>query len=220
MSTKLPYVTSPTSIKNALERIRTAATPPRFTTDFVSTVLQIKGGTGAAIVPFMKRLGLVASDGAPTDLYKRFRNQANGGIAMAVAIKGAYADLAAQNEYFYRLPDKELQGLILQVTGLDRENKVAQCIYSSLKVLKTFADFESFNDPHSTISAPSSVGDSENKAYITNQFAEPNRIQLGANGIGLNLSYTINLNLPATADQAVFNAIFKSLREHLLSGNE
>jgi hypothetical protein len=38
--------------------------------------------------------------------------------------------------------------------------------------------------------------------------------------VGVNLSYTINLNLPATSDQAVFNAIFKSLREHLLSHEE
>jgi hypothetical protein len=35
--------------------------------------------------------------------------------------------------------------------------------------------------------------------------------------LGLNLSYTINLNLPATSDQAVFNAIFKSLKEHLIT---
>jgi hypothetical protein len=33
---------------------------------------------------------------------------------------------------------------------------------------------------------------------------------------GFNLSYTINLNLPETADVEVFNAIFKSLKEHLL----
>jgi hypothetical protein len=33
---------------------------------------------------------------------------------------------------------------------------------------------------------------------------------------GLNLGYTINLHLPPTSDVAVFNAIFKSLREHLL----
>lgn len=32
----------------------------------------------------------------------------------------------------------------------------------------------------------------------------------------MNLGYTINLNLPATSDIAVFNAIFKSLRENLL----
>ena len=40
-------------------------------------------------------------------------------------------------------------------------------------------------------------------------------------GIGLNLGYNINLNLPATSDPAVFNAIFRALKEHLLqSTNE
>lgn len=33
---------------------------------------------------------------------------------------------------------------------------------------------------------------------------------------GVTLGYTINLHLPPTSDIAVFNAIFKSLREHLL----
>jgi len=31
-----------------------------------------------------------------------------------------------------------------------------------------------------------------------------------------NLSYTINLNLPKTDDIAVFNAIFRALKENLL----
>jgi hypothetical protein len=35
--------------------------------------------------------------------------------------------------------------------------------------------------------------------------------------IGMNLSYTINLNLPQSSDPEVFNAIFKALKEHLLS---
>jgi hypothetical protein len=34
--------------------------------------------------------------------------------------------------------------------------------------------------------------------------------------IGMNLSYTINLNLPPSTDPEVFNAIFRALREHLL----
>ena len=32
----------------------------------------------------------------------------------------------------------------------------------------------------------------------------------------INLSYTINLNLPVTKDIEVFNAIFKSLKQHIL----
>ena len=42
----------------------------------------------------------------------------------------------------------------------------------------------------------------------------PNRNMLVEEG--LNLSYTINLNLPSTTDINVYNAIFKSLKEHLL----
>ena len=44
----------------------------------------------------------------------------------------------------------------------------------------------------------------------------PPRPDRMARTLGMNLSYTINLNLPATTDVAVFNAIFKSLKEHLL----
>jgi len=209
LSTKLPYVTSPTSIKNAFERIRSAATPPRFTTDFVTTVLQIKGGTGAAITPFMKRLGFVASDGSPTDLYKRFRNQASGGTALGEAIIASYKELSAANEYFYRLPDKELQSLILQVTGLDKENRVASSIYATLKVLKPMAIFES-----TTVVQPVGSSSQPIEQEVRQQLPD---LSNGSARMGLNLAYTINLNLPATTDQAVFNAIFKSLREHLLS---
>jgi hypothetical protein len=38
--------------------------------------------------------------------------------------------------------------------------------------------------------------------------------------MGMNLSYTINLNLPATSDISVFNAIFKSLKENMLDSDE
>ena len=36
------------------------------------------------------------------------------------------------------------------------------------------------------------------------------------NNVDFKVSYTINLNLPETTDPDVFNAIFRSLREHLL----
>jgi hypothetical protein len=38
------------------------------------------------------------------------------------------------------------------------------------------------------------------------------------NSQAFNFSYTINLNLPETTDVEVFNAIFRSLKEHLLKG--
>lgn len=217
MAAKLPYLHAPGSIKTALERIRTAATPERVTNDFVTTVLQIKGGTGASIPPFLKKIGFVASDGSPTDLYKRFRNPASAGAAVADAIRVGYRELLQANEYFFKLGDKELKHLIVQVTGLAADNRVALYTHATLLYLRAFADFD--KGPDSTVVEPTASTPTRHEAIQLPPpiHQEPSH---SAGKVGLNLSYTINLNLPATSDQAVFNAIFRSLKEHLLSGDE
>ena len=101
-TTPLPYLASPGSIKTAFEKIRTAATPERVTGDFMNTKLQIKGGTGSALIPFLKKIGFVASDGAPTELYKRFRNPSIGGTAVAAAIKIGYSRTRRRHTRGYR----------------------------------------------------------------------------------------------------------------------
>jgi hypothetical protein len=207
----LPYLAAPGSLKTALEKIRAAATPERVTTDFVTTKLQIKGGTGRALIPYLKKIGFVNSDGSPSSLYTRFRNSSHGGVAVAEAVKHGYKDLAQVNEYFFELNDKDLLGLIVQVTGSEPNSSVAKLTLSTLKTLKAFANFEETSPAETkTTTKDVVIGEGEKITH-----------PLHAQRVGLNLSYTINLNLPATTDQAVFNAIFKSLKEHLLSnGNE
>ena len=63
---KLPYVTAYGNITKALEKIQQAATPDRFTQDFLATKLGLKGGTPKPVIPFLKRLGFLGSDGVPT----------------------------------------------------------------------------------------------------------------------------------------------------------
>lgn len=213
MPATLPYLTSPGSLKTAFERIRSAATPDRVTRDFVSTVLQIKGGTGAAIIPFLKKIGFVASDGSPTEIYKKFRNPSTGGGAVADAIKGGYGPLSQANEYFFKLNDTELSNLVLQVTGLKRDNAVAKLITSTLKILKSYANFDAPDASAETGKQKVAGGRQSNQGDLVED-------KKAKSEIGLNLSYTINLNLPATSDQAVFNAIFRSLKEHLIADVE
>jgi hypothetical protein len=57
----------------------------------------------------------------------------------------------------------------------------------------------------------------ESVKVLTPAEIPPEVRQPTANG-GLNLSYTINLNLPETTDVEVFNAIFRSLKDNLLRG--
>lgn len=207
MPTNLPYLSAPGTIKTALDRIKAAATPERVTQDFVQTKLQMKGGTGASVPPFLKKIGLVNSDGSPSALYHKFRNSQTSAAAIAEALKVGYRELFDVNEYCYELSEKDLHSLVCQVTGAAADSSVARQTVSTFRNLRNLADFDAKSK------AIEFVG--ENDGFVTPPINSP---PMQDRSLGLNLSYTINLNLPATSDQAVFNAIFRSLREHLLNG--
>ena len=121
--------------------MKAAATPPTFNNDFVAAKLQIKGGAGRVLPPFFKRLGLVAETGAPTALYQKLRNPSTAGAAVAQAIRIGYKPLYEVNEYCHAVNDKELKGLILQVTGLEEGNRVAELIQSTFARLKKRCEY-------------------------------------------------------------------------------
>jgi len=80
------------NITKALAGIANASTPERFTQDFLSTKLGLKGGSARPVIPFLKRVGFLTSDGAPTELYKRYRNETHRGSALAAAIRQGTPD--------------------------------------------------------------------------------------------------------------------------------
>jgi len=201
----LPYVTATGNVEKALLGIKEAATPENVTQDFVKTILKIPGGSGNQMAAFLRKMGFVKPDGAPTDIYTRFRNDTSRGDAAADALKIGYAPLATRNEYWYALDDTKLRGLIIEETGEEANSQLVTYVLGSIKGLKKFATFDK------KLEAP---GKSEVSQMPPAATQPPPHAQ--AQSIGLRLGYTINLNLPATTDVAVFNAIFKSLKEHLL----
>ena len=82
----------------------------------------------------MKKVGLVAADGAPTDLYKQFRNPAYR-LERLQTHQDCHIKLEQVNEYFYELNDKDLQALIVQVTGAEPDSTVVKATLSTLKAL-------------------------------------------------------------------------------------
>jgi hypothetical protein len=206
----LPYVVSTGSLTRALQKIQTAATPDRFTIEFMESKLGMKGGSARPVIPFLKRTGFLASDGAPTDLYRRFRNNRERGLAAADALRIGYSPLFEANESAHDLADPDLRGLVMQMTGVDEGSRTLTAMLGSFKALREHADFTVVlgnqseaidqNDENLEEGRSASVGLARDSSGVT----------------GLNIGYTINLHLPATSDIAVFNAIFRSLRENLL----
>lgn len=207
----LPYVTAPGNVTKALNGIVSASTPERVTQDFVKTILGIPGGSGDQMTSYLKKIGFAGADGAPTTLYKQFRNEATRGAAAAAALRQGYGALYRRNEYVHELPDAKLKGLIIEETGASKDSYVVSNIVSCFKHIKAYADFtagEPVQEPTQPVPpVPVDLRAATPPLHISN-------------GVGLNLSYTINLNLPATSDVAVFNAIFQSLRENLLRSDD
>lgn len=153
------------------------------------------------------------ADGSPSDLYKKFRNSSSAGQAAAKALQIGYAPLYVRNEYMHQLSDDKLRGLIVEETGQGEELSVAGLVIASIKAVKKFADWSG-----------DIVSDSGDATKVTlakllehnSQIPDSQQGNERSGGLGLNLSYTINLILPASSDIAVFNAIFKSIKDNLL----
>jgi hypothetical protein len=93
--------------------------------------------------------------------------------------------------------------MVVQATGLEPDASAVRAMVGSFKAVKEFARFDVDPGPGPGLDTPD----------LPDGADDPGERSAGA---GIKLGYTINLNLPATTDIAVFNAIFKSLREHLV----
>jgi Family of unknown function (DUF5343) len=205
-----PFMNGYGTTAKILGKIKEAQTPDRFTQDFLSTKLGFPGGTAKPFIPLAKRLGLLEGDGKPSDLYKAFRNHSHSKAAMASAIRKGYSQFYERNEYAHDLDKKKLEGLVVEITGLEAGHATTRAIVGTFETLKSFADF---NKPEIRTAEPAEA----KAASVSKSLLEVESTSDDSPDIKLNLAYTINLVLPKTDDVAVFNAIFKSLRENLLN---
>lgn len=207
----LPYILTSGRIPTLLQKIQQAQTPPRFTQDFLDTKLGLKGGSAAPLIPLLKRIGFLENDGSPTELYKKYRNPDTAGAALAQGLRKGYAEIFSRNEYANELTRDKLLNLVVEITGKQKDDRVVSAIVATFWTLREKADFEkTLNSAEERI---------EMSPVPTVVDRAPNPILESASSkssIGMNLSYTINLNLPETDDINVFNAIFKSLKENML----
>ena len=103
----------------------------------------------------------------------------------------------------------------MEVTGQEQNSAGVRNVVKCFNNLKGFADFDLQPSGDEQLLVDAANHDEQNESDRI-----PLSPQIPKQGLGLNLGYTINLNLPATSDIAVFNAIFKSLKENLLTDDD
>jgi hypothetical protein len=203
----LPYLTSSGTMKTVLERIVDPQIPAKFNPDFLENVLNLKGGSARATIPIMKKMGFVTSDGAPTDLYSKFRTAGGRGAAALQGLQTAFAEIFRRSTYAHTVGDAKLKDLIVEVTGLSPSDPVVTAIRGTFNSIKSFVPPDATLDTAKLDGGKSDVEDSKDRGG-NNPDAEDAR--------GIRLAYNINIILPETSDLNILNAIFRSIKENLM----
>lgn len=201
----LPYSTAAGTFKKALDGIIVAERPDRFSGDFMTTVLKVSGGSARQIPPLLKKMIFITSDGTPTDLYSKFKSDSGRGQAALDGLRNAFGELFRRNDFIHRAEANTVRDLIVEVTGLNKNDGIVRMIAQTFEAIRGFADKSG---------TPSA--DQGAVGLTTEEVRQPGGDFASGPSRAIGLSYHINVVLPETENIAVFNAIFRSLRENLL----
>jgi hypothetical protein len=202
-----PYVNAYNGIQTLFSKIKSASVPPKFTVDFLSTALDLKTSSYRAMIPLLKKLGFLDPSNVPTQAYKDYREDSLSGSVMARQLKEAYKSLFQANEYAWKLDKEQLVAKLKSLTGAGEDDPYIPSVAGTFLALSKLAKWEGgVPKKKEAVENETDKGGGGNGRKREEEFADGR----------LRLSYTINLNLPATTEIEVFNAIFKSLRENLL----
>lgn len=204
MSNDYPYMMSNIKISPIFEKVKSAAKPPKFTHEFLKHIGHASSND-RAIIPLLKKLGFLTDDGTPTAYYDQLRDPTQFAYILGERIKALYSDLFTINTNINSAPDDEIKGAFSRITGKD--DKTVSRFFLTFKTLAQLAKFD--DNPKKQKEKDELLKDEPQKSFPENSQEK------SVSKRSPEFHYNIQIHLPATTDISVYNAIFKSLKEHL-----
>lgn len=206
------YTVKPNSIRDYFEAMLNAEAPERFTQGFLEN-LEFKSTNDRLFIKILKELAFLDADGVPIDRYFEFLDRSRSERVVAEGIRDAYADLFAVNTNAHELSAAEAKNKLRTLYKGSKKDGVIDRIASTFVALCEYADFSGTAHRDKELQQVVSEQEGDNE-YNDSETVEAKDtfdkgLSLGA------LQYHFNIVLPASRDQAVYDAIFKSLRDHL-----
>lgn len=210
------YVNVYGQLGEVFRRIADGQAPEKFTVQYLKD-LGFSSSNYRAIIPLLKALGFLNPEGTPTSRYLEYRNTARSRRVMGEALREAYGDLftikASPTEEDFDLIEGKFR------SAHNASTTTAKLMASTFYALLELADLGRLAPAEKDI-----VNEGENEVpeappvspHLGTSKPEETRVLDRPGYPTPTLHYNIQIHLPATKDVEVFNAIFKSLKEHLL----
>lgn len=200
------YVQIYGQLPEVFKRICDGQAPEKFTRQHLKD-LGFGSSNYHAVIPLLKALGFLAADGSPTARYHEYRDHPQSRYVLGQALKEAYSDL-----FTIKVNPTESDRALIEGKFKSAHNSsenVSKLKASTFFALLSIADIKAVAHKPSAAPAPSP----DSKVQTAESAVSKEAPLLHARPT---LHYNIQIHLPATKDVEVFNAIFKSLKEHLL----
>lgn len=193
-------------LPDLFSKIRDGQAPVLFTQQLLKD-WGFKSSNDRAAIPLLKTLGFLSPDGKPTSLYHEYRDHSRSKIIMAQALRNAYGDIFLIKEHPTDADKVAIRGKFKSYHNVSDNS--ASLMTNTFYALLNLSDLKA--------ATPKKKADKESEA----EKFEPKETESHPPITGRplvypsGLHYNIQIHLPPTKDVEVYNAIFKSLREHL-----
>jgi hypothetical protein len=214
MALPTAYLTSVKNLPDILSAIQQAKAPERFTQRFLES-LEFKSNSDRLIIGLLKSLRFIDDQGKPTTRYFEFLDQTQSNKIMAEAVREAYDDLFQVNTNAQKLSKQEVVNKFKTLSQGSIGESVLDKMAMTFTALVKQSDFEqsSSRPVRAHVEGPGEV--TPVPAPESSVEPKPRRDQGASIGFG-GLHYNIQIILPESRDPKVYDALFRSLHEHLL----
>ena len=198
------------------EKLREGQAPDKFNRAFI-TDLGFKSSNWHAAIGLLKGLGFLSSDGTPTSQYMELLDKTKWRVVLGKALQEAYSDIFVMK--------REPGSADLQMISGKYKSTYNMSNTAAERAARTFLSLLELSDTDSTkreaepkVAQPKVAQPKVAQPKVPQP--EPPKLDAkhsqnsASRAVGLN--YNIQIHLPATKDIEVYNAIFKSLREHII----
>jgi hypothetical protein len=223
MAMQSVYLVATNNLSRFLEAIRHAQAPEKISLRFLEE-LGFKSTNDRLFIPLLKAMKFIDEAGKPTSRYHAFLDDTQWKVILAEGIRDAFSDLFRVNRSANKLSREALVGKLKSLAEGKASEAVLKNMAKTFLELVKLADFSAIagSSTEQTNQSDQSPSSAEAPADTLPPPSEPpSRISSPASqplspGGGPTLVYRIEIVLPAVRDQAVYDAIFRSAKEHLL----
>ena len=193
-------------IPQYFDTLLTARAPEKFTVKFLAD-LSFKSSNDRQFINVLKAIGFLDESGVPTERYYKFLDQSCSKKMVAEGVKEAYIDLFNLNISANTMTQHEVEGKFKTLTNGSKAPATITQMAKTFVGLCGYADWSNVSVMQETVNP---------NTKIEQQTDDINNVTVcETSTAGFDLNYNIHIHLPATRDQAVYDALFASLAKHI-----